>query len=247
LEAYYKHYDFTLWSTEQEKDFDEPISMKLIRSMRHLTLEQMDLDKLGEYSTYEFTQYNSSSSANYWLGSQKIIRYDGDDLSDSDTTVRVGPRAPRRYFRDFIRHEWHNPSLAKIRQAMNLRKLVASIMMRGPTTAPSSDVLEFVDLMHLFFPLLEDVKVQVLNTESWPRKSLSLAKHEKEFETKKKVVYLNVYMEEKEKKNVGVGFECCWLAKDGKKKYFVMEESWSGDWIPVHLRARDSSFLAKVE
>jgi hypothetical protein len=96
------------------------------------------------------------------------------------------------------------------------------------------DALELVDLMHVFFPHLEEVRVYVRRglVEHTPGCSLE---EEKGFATKKKVISLNSYAKEKRGKTVGVGFECIWLSKEGKKRSFLMQGSWSGGWYPRDL------------
>jgi hypothetical protein len=142
-------------------------------------------------------------------------------------------------FRDFIDQVWHNCSLVKIHQAMNLRRLVVSMKLtRSSSLTGSSDVLEFVDLMHLFFPLLGEVRVYLkvsIRGSTAPASALKV--EEKEFTTKKNVISLTNYEEVKEGNTIGAGFECYWLGKDGKKRYFLMEESLSGDWVPKGRQA----------
>jgi hypothetical protein len=65
----------------------------------------------------------------------------------------------------------------------------------------------------------------------------SLKEEEKEFATKKKVISLNSYAEEKRGEILGVGFECIWLSKEGKKRSLLMQGSWGGGWVPKGPRA----------
>jgi len=60
---------------------------------------------------------------------------------------------------------------------------------------------------------------------------------EKEFATKKKMISLNSYVAEKRVETTGVGFECIWLSEEGKERSFLMQGSWSGDWVPKGPRA----------
>ena len=59
---------------------------------------------------------------------------------------------------------------------------------------------------------------------------------EKEFAAKK-VISLNSYVAEKRGETTGVGFECIWLSEEGKERSFLMQGSWSGDWVPKGPRA----------
>jgi hypothetical protein len=84
------------------------------------------------------------------------------------------------------------------------------------------DVLELVDLVHLFFPHLAEVRVYVRHTVGGAHPGCSLKEEKKEFATKKKVISLNSYAKEKRGETIGVGFECIWLSKERKKRSFLM-------------------------
>jgi hypothetical protein len=51
------------------------------------------------------------------------------------------------------------------------------------------------------------------------------------------VISLNSYAEEKRGEILGVGFECIWLSKEGKKRSLLMQGSWGGGWVPKGPRA----------
>jgi hypothetical protein len=86
-------------------------------------------------------------------------------------------------------------------------------------------------------PLLASLRSKVLCKEhGWWNAPLE---EEKEFATKK-VISLNSYAEEKRGKTIGVAFECICLSEDRKMRSFLMQWSWSGNWVPKGPQAQRS-------
>jgi hypothetical protein len=205
LESYYGNYNFRLWN-HNELNFHNNVSMNLVRSMRHLTLEYAD-DK-------------DSSPA----GSQHIREH------IFASSVDLNENLPN--FGQFIKKVWYEPGNAKIHQAMNLRTLSVSVQIGGWSSL--SDVIDLVDLVFLYFPTLEKFTVYtlytfpmtrhmplILTTFDLPPNKLDLLK--KEFLKKKNVISMEAYNQGTLLCITGLGFECHWLGEDGKKKCFIME------------------------
>jgi len=205
LESYYGNYNFRLWN-HNELNFHNNVSMNLVRSMRHLTLEYAD-DK------------DSSPT-----GSQHIREHIFASSFDLNENL------PN--FGQFIKKVWYEPVNAKIHQAMNLRTLSVSVQIDGWSSL--SDILDLVDLVFLFFPTLEKFTVHtlythvitrhmplILTTFGLPPNKLDLLK--KEFLKKKNVTSMEAYNQGPQERITGLGFECHWLGEDGRKKCFIME------------------------
>ncbi|PMD27860.1 hypothetical protein NA56DRAFT_696878 [Hyaloscypha hepaticicola] len=136
LESYYGNYNFRLWNHNELK-FHKNVSMNLVRSMRHLTLEYAD--------------HKDSSPA----GSQHIREH------IFATSVDHTENLPN--FDQFIKKVWYEPVNAKIHQAMNLKTLTVSVRINDGQ-ASLSGILDLVDLVFLYFPALEKFTVYNLYT-----------------------------------------------------------------------------------
>ncbi|KAE9380116.1 hypothetical protein N431DRAFT_477106 [Stipitochalara longipes BDJ] len=206
LASYHRYYNFRLWC-RNEQDFDENVSLELVRSMRHLTLEYND-EQMPPIS-------------------------DERRLSSFSHRIRGPPIARSRYdvayrdFRHFITEVWHEPFNTKIHQAMNLRGIVVSVRMRPSSS--ETGILDLVDLMFTYFPVLEHLAVYTVQ-EDYDCPSPSLRFEKEELAAKRKLVSMEVYDEGSGGEVTGTGFECHWVGKDGRKRCFVMEKRMQRDW-----------------
>jgi hypothetical protein len=206
LETYHHCYNFRLGS-RSEVDFYNNVSMELVRSIQHLTLEYADRHTPFPVGTQRESQHIFNHNRNI-----RPILHD---------------------FRQFIKYVWYEPIVAKIHQAMNLRNLVVSVR-SGPDPAHST-VLDLLDLVFLYFSVLEKFTVYSLqegnfieSSYRWSihvraRRAPSLEAVKGELIKKKEVTFMETYNEGPEDHITGIGFECHWVGKDGKKKCFVME------------------------
>ncbi len=161
-----------------------------------------------------------------------------------DISIYGENRRPVLYdFTQLTKYVWYEPIVAKIHQAMNLRTLVVSVQFGSKPSY--STVLDLLDLIFLYFPVLEKFTVyclkegySILSNPPWSihargRRAPSLEAVEEELIKKKELTYMETCNEGPGDHITGTGLECHWVGKDGKEKCFVMEVGLTQDAVQI--------------